>query len=158
MRDQQERGALFLHKGVQQAQKGLCPCRVEACRGFIREEKRGLGDQRARDRDALLFALGQGGRAPLVSRTREIETVQERVGPRPYARVQLEGGMNPVGEEDVVVGGEVVHEWVVLKDPARGLKSMQPTLSFVGRMERTPGDRQFPRSDRDLTGDQRQER
>jgi hypothetical protein len=57
MRHKQERGPFFFHQRVQELQEGLGPRGVEACGGLIREEERRLRDQRARDGDALLFAL-----------------------------------------------------------------------------------------------------
>jgi hypothetical protein len=67
----------------------------------------------------------------MVGRLGKLETIQESVGSLAYARVQLKGGMNSVGEEDVVVGVEVVNQRVILEDPAHGLEAMQSSLAFA---------------------------
>ncbi len=131
MRHQHERGPFFFNQRVQELQKGLGPRGVEACGGLICEEDRRLRDQRSRDRDTLLLALRQGGRAPMVRRSGKFQTIQQSVGSLPHPCVQFKGRVNPVGEEDVVVGVEVIDQRVVLEDPAGGLKAVQSALAFA---------------------------
>ena len=61
--------------------------RVEVARRLVREEERRLGDERARDRDALLLAAGElAGRVPV--RDREPDLLERAFGSPRGARAR----------------------------------------------------------------------
>ena len=90
---------------------------VEGGEGFVEEQQPGLGGEGTGQRDALRLAAGQGAWA-VVGVVGEVDTLEPRHGPGSGIGLAHVAGAQPEG--DVLQGGEVGEQQVVLEDDGDG--------------------------------------